>query len=541
MARRSGVLDFIKAFNQTYDTVGRVGQDFELAKVANAKPEESQGFTADDGKQLEAIANAKDEQGNPLYTLEAAPDGSYTVKSNFQVQGADGQLQVAPAARIAQQGVTDFMGQRSAGAMNEGQVNSARQRAMAGVLMKTDPQQGIRMMRDVTQAERDDKRFGWEEARAGREQRAGDQAEADANLMRDVDSQVGEWFKGRLKNPDGTERAAAVDDHLAATQFRAAKLTEAGKLEQAGQVMKDFSAQSLVKIQLETEQRNQALGKTAAALAAGDLDSVKEFYNKYVPDGAKVSDVKRGKDGSIVIERETLDGRKMPSTVMKDTGQLVSALATFKDPMAIYNYSQNEFRNTLALRADARAGSAEARAGRAEVRTAAEFAAEAPQRDLKSTVATMQLALGNAATTQERQAIQERLTAIQGGLGMGKEQPAEVKLATAMLQAGMAPDMRSALEMAVTKKSQAPEEMHKEFVAAGIKNMAKPADAVKAADEVMANMGYTKTGNRWNAHPGAAAPAAAQVPPADQRKVGQVYDTPKGKMTWREGGWEPVK
>ena len=32
-----------------------------------------------------------------------------------------------------------------------------------------------------------------------------------------------------------------------------------------------------------------------------------------------------------------------------------------------------------------------------------------------------------------------------------------------------------------------------------------------------------------------------QLPPVDQRVVGQTYDTPKGKAIWREGGWELVK
>ena len=30
----------------------------------------------------------------------------------------------------------------------------------------------------------------------------------------------------------------------------------------------------------------------------------------------------------------------------------------------------------------------------------------------------------------------------------------------------------------------------------------------------------------------------AAIPEASKRKIGQVYDTPKGKMVWRGNGWE---
>jgi hypothetical protein len=31
------------------------------------------------------------------------------------------------------------------------------------------------------------------------------------------------------------------------------------------------------------------------------------------------------------------------------------------------------------------------------------------------------------------------------------------------------------------------------------------------------------------------------IPAANEREVGKVYDTPKGKMIWRGNGWEMVK
>jgi hypothetical protein len=66
-----------------------------------------------------------------------------------------------------------------------------------------------------------------------------------------------------------------------------------------------------------------------------------------------------------------------------------------------------------------------------------------------------------------------------------------------MLKAGMATDMRSALEMAVTRKSNSPDEIHQSFVATGLKNMNSAAQAVKAADEVMTSMGFARKNGRW--------------------------------------------
>lgn len=349
MARRSGVQDFLTNFNMAFGLANKVGQAFEMSDIAKAKPEESTGFTEQQGDQLRAAADSGQydigyDDSKQAYTVTPKADPTQT-------------------GVMAQQGVTDFMGTRTAGSMNPDQVNTARERAMAGVVMKSDPVQGMRMMREVTQAGRDDERYGWEKGRNEREMRLAGEQDADKLSMKNLDTEVGDWFKTRLTGPDGQSRAATVDDHLAASQFRAAKLAQAGKMDAAGQVMKDYNAQSLVKIQLESAQRNEELGKAAAALAAGDLGPVKDFYNRFTPDGAQVTNITRGKAGEVVIERATDDGRPLPPTVMKDQGQILAALNTFKDPMALYSWSQNEFKNNLAIKADKRADSADGRAG----------------------------------------------------------------------------------------------------------------------------------------------------------------------------------
>ena len=331
----------------------------ELGDIAKAKPVELSEFDEAQGQQIEA----------------AAADGTKHIGYDDKIKAymatpklAEGEMGPAQPVEIARQKpMTEFLGKKTPGAMTPEQVTGARQLAMADVVSKSDPIQGMRLQREVKQGEREDKRWM-------REESAATKADADKAFAEKLDGQVGEWFKGRLKNPDGTERAPTVDDHLAASQYRAAQLTGAGKIDQAGQVLKDFAAQSLVKIQLQGAQRKEALGRTASALAAGDLDAVKDFYNEFVPDGARVTGVKRGADGEIVIQRESLDGRALPPYAMKDTGQLLSALNSFNDPMALYSWSQNEFKRNIDERktavAERQADIAERRLGALEARYA---------------------------------------------------------------------------------------------------------------------------------------------------------------------------
>ena len=329
----------------------------ELGEISKAQPVNAD-FLSDDAS-AKVQAAAADPTQHIGYDVGAKAYMA-TPKLGEDEMGPAQPKQIATAAPM-----TELLGKRTPGTMTPDQVSNAKFKAMADVIAKGDPIQGMRLQREVKQGERDDKR--WE-----RENTAATKAEADKAFAEKLDGQVGEWFKGRLKNPDGTERAPTVDDHLAASQYRAAQLTSAGKIDQAGQVLKDYAAQSLVKIQLQGAQRKEALGRTAAALASGDLDAVKGFYNEFVPDGARVTDVKRGDGGELVIQRESLDGRALPAYTMKDTGQLLSVLNSFNDPMALYSWSQNEFKNNIDARktavAERQADIAERRLGALEAR-----------------------------------------------------------------------------------------------------------------------------------------------------------------------------
>jgi hypothetical protein len=160
MGWASGFESGSRVVGDILDTYDKSKQRNELEQIAKATPESYQGFTPEQGEALRKAA----ESGADVQFDDATK--AYVVTPG--AMGADEAGPVAPVQRIAQQGVTDFLGSRTA-AMNDTQIANARQRAMAGVVMKSDPVTGQRMMRDVTQGERDDKRFGWEEDRMRRE------------------------------------------------------------------------------------------------------------------------------------------------------------------------------------------------------------------------------------------------------------------------------------------------------------------------------------------------------------------------------------
>jgi hypothetical protein len=369
-------------------------------------------------------------------------------------------------------------------------------------------------------------------------------------LMAGIDQETGAADLARRTGPDGKVRNMTHDDSLYASAVKAGLLAKAGKMTEAGAVMKDINAQSFTKIQLESAQRDQDLGRAAAALAAGDPSGIQSFYDTHVPDGAKVISVTPDGKGNITIERETLTGVPMES-VTKTTGELLAGLNSFKDPMALYNFSQNEFKNNLLLSAEKRGNRSLAiQEGSAAIQATAANAKQEDRTTKNTDIAAARTA--NVDYEVARQAGDQAgmqaatLAIIQAGgttPGMGSDKdPSEVKLARAMMQAGLEPNMRAALERAISKNGSSPASIHQDLVTASIKNMDSAENSVKKADEVMAQMGYTKTNGRWGTTAPGSAPAAPAA--AANRKVGDevtILGGPnKGKTAvWDGKGWLP--
>lgn len=149
------------------DTYETAREKRRLRDISEAKPTEIENaYTTQDAEQLRALANAKDAQGNPYYNLQANPDGSYGLKTNFEYQGQDGQM-VQPggvATTFApRSSVVEFMGTRYAPEdLNEDRIAGIRARAMADVVAERDPVRGLQLRQSIKASERDDIRFGWE-------------------------------------------------------------------------------------------------------------------------------------------------------------------------------------------------------------------------------------------------------------------------------------------------------------------------------------------------------------------------------------------
>lgn len=340
----SGFLQGQSIFNSVQGMFKKGQQERAIDEIANAKPEESQGFTAQQGQQLEGLAK----QGFDNITFDDKTQ-AYVAKN------AAGE-----AKTVAMGGVTDFMGERTAGSMSREQQDNTRMLAVADVLGKTDPARGIQMRQQVQQGQHAVKRQGREEKQWAIE----DDVER-------IDGELGKKFQQSLMGPDGAPRQATADDYLANSQQRAFALAQGGHTKAADQAMKDHMAQSHIKIQMEAAQRKEAAGKAAAAIGAGDYSVAADFYNRYVPSGSKVTGIEPGKDGQLVMNRTGLDGKPMAPMTFKNQGEALSMLQSLDNPMALYQYSQSEFQNQLRLRGEKRADNADRRADHADSRAAA--------------------------------------------------------------------------------------------------------------------------------------------------------------------------
>ena len=240
------------------------------------------------------------------------------------------------------------------------EIDSARYAAAANVIAERDPVAAMRMRREMDEQAYQARIRPEQEAQMKRQGllTEGQIAEMNRNQARtkkieDVDADVAQWQSKRLLDPNTNElRQPTMDDNIAALQYRATALQKAGLAKEATDSLRDYQGFAVNQIKLDETQRNSQLGAVAAAIAAGDLNPAVAFYDRYVLDGAKVTGMKTDpKTGAITVSRVRDDGAPMPDKVIKGgANELLAALNSFKDPMALYNYSQNEFTNNLNLR-----------------------------------------------------------------------------------------------------------------------------------------------------------------------------------------------
>lgn len=442
-------------------------------------------------------------------------------------EGSGGQVPVPESRKFT------FLGQEFDKAPDEAQMSRARQLAMAGVFEERGaPERGMALRNAVSQADAtaEDRAFQGkirplQLAGAQRQDRMGAQAEADADAVRAIDADVGKFIEQRLTGPDGQRRAVTPDDHVAATLYRAGALQRAGKTEAATKAMQEYSAAAFGKIQLETAQRTDAARQAAAGVRAGQFDGVVRLFNEFIPDGSTVVDVKRGADGKVQVVRE-VDGKRMKPEVMT-VDELLIGVEAAADPTKAWQMS-------MQLAAEARLNRGEARADRAEGRAAGAYAAGATGRDLARQIDVHRLTLADPKSTPAaRQEAEQALSRLSAATSTGRgDQPAQVQLAEAIVRAGLRPDMKSALEFAMTSKDKSPEALRADLLKTALTaNMGDAARAKATVDELM---GYLQ-----GAQGGAGAAGAAAAGPAKGAVVdGWVFQG--GDPSKREN-WKPAK
>ena len=259
------------------------------------------------------------------------------------------------------QDTQSFMGQQYAqSALTPEKITGLRYGAMADVIAQRDPLAAMRMRRDMAEQEYQAR------IRPIQEKQMLQQGILTAGQIEDrererkrvtgieaVDADVAKWQSNRLLDPNTNElRQSTPDDDIATLQYRATALRKAGFAKEATDSLKDYQSFAVNQITLDDKLRTSQLGAVAAAIATGDLEPARAFYDRFVLDGAKVTAMKADpKTGAITVSRVRDDGTALPDRTIKGgANELLASLNSFRDPMSLYNFSQNEFNNNMKVK-----------------------------------------------------------------------------------------------------------------------------------------------------------------------------------------------
>lgn len=143
----------------------------ELDEISKAQPV-SADFLSDD-------ASAKVQAAAADPTQHIGYDAGAKAYMATPKLGVDEMGPAQPKQIATAEPMTELLGKRTPGTMTPDQVSNAKFKAMADVVGKSDPIQGMRLQREVKQGERDDKRWEREERTAKEEEdfKTGYQAE----------------------------------------------------------------------------------------------------------------------------------------------------------------------------------------------------------------------------------------------------------------------------------------------------------------------------------------------------------------------------
>ena len=181
----------------------------ELGEISKAQPVNADFLSDDASAKVQAAAADPTQQIG--YDVGAKAYMA-TPKLGEDEMGPAQPKQIATAAPM-----TELLGNRTPGTMTPDQVSSAKFKAMADVIAKGDPIQGMRLQREVKQGERDDERWEREKRKAIEEEdfQKGQQAEFGQTIyskrMGDYATQVQayEQYQAKLKSGAAPETLGA--------------------------------------------------------------------------------------------------------------------------------------------------------------------------------------------------------------------------------------------------------------------------------------------------------------------------------------------
>jgi hypothetical protein len=549
MARRN-VGSLLSGFAAGYDMAGQMLRDRDLRKVAEEQETET--------------------MGSPIEGDQAA----------VQAQ-LDSGAGMGEARRLASSGVTpsthSFMGQSQATPFSDEQKSSARRLAQAGVLEKHgDFDAGGRIRNQVAtegdarkRGAREDMRFAWEE---------GDRRRVEAERQREdaYKAERESVFKGSSffkRNQAFSEVRSKYEQDLAEYQRKVdagdtsavEPVAPVRPMQTVGESLLDraeslaievkygkASADSMMQFaQLQQQVLDDGYIKTLKLAQQGaPLTKVVETFNSSgqnkIDPSAIISDKLVDRPGGLktrLIAFKRPDGSTMTIDTLADLDSLGKAGDLFDRAFKMADDRRADKQVQIAQGHLGIAQAAGARGAAADARAAEDHAAGAPERQLRQRVAGLQLDVVGDDPTKAA-ASSAKLAAVGKGVDTAKDQPAEVKLANALRRADPSLDAKTALKMAMTKKDESPEEVHRDFVKAITKEgMVKPAEAVKQADELMTSMGFTKQGKRWTMDdPAPAAKPASEADAHAQAKAAIAGGAPADAVNERlkKMGFKPL-
>lgn len=433
--------------------------------------------------------------------LSATPETTVTQTPTYE--GMTGGLDQQDIPTTSQS-TTTFMGKPVDGPVDDQKLNALRNSAVIDVIKKNDPLKGFQMERQAKQDEQQNYLFEHQKkAIDNQDAYTADKQEAYKNSrigkMQDDYANAQKTYQQQLEDYQAKKAAGNTDVGLPPSPPQQPQYSAGDRLAdmstmfgvQAKHGMLDpmqVAQYGEVLNKLQNEGYGQAL---KLAQSGAPIEDVAKAFNasgniQFDPKSVTSDQVIKNKNGpsTRVITFQTPDGQSHTVNTLSELDSLDMADKTYK--------------RFFEQKADQRADTTSARQN---------MLADLQMRKVGQEIgnnAEKQNAAVNYYKQQNPNATDAELNAVKAGVidvtgtNSSKNQPAEVKLAKSLVDAGMAPDMKTALGMALTKKVDSPDSLFNSMVEAGIKNMNNPKDAVDNANQVMSSMGYTKQNGRWS-------------------------------------------